>query len=130
MVRDHTQRAMNKKFGNNPKWATLEAKVFVCPRTTVVYQTLKSWGILDNIKGEKRVMVSFQDKITSHHEDFLHLKQHASEPGHKERQIEIKEQRRADFACSAGQMTSAAWTTKPWVLAGGSDQWPRDAAKS
>ena len=61
---------MHRKFGNNPKWATLEAKVFVCPRTNVVYHTLKSWGILDNMKAEKRVKMSFHDKITSLHEDF------------------------------------------------------------
>jgi hypothetical protein len=69
---DHTQRSMkqlHRKFGNNPKWAELEAKVFVVQRTEAVYRVLKSWVILDNMKAEKRVTVSFHDKIASLHED-------------------------------------------------------------
>ena len=87
VVGDHTQRAMNqlhRKFGNNPKWAELEAKLFVVQRTDAVYRVLKSWGILDNMKAEKRVNVSFHDKIASLHEDYLHLKANAHVPGHKD----------------------------------------------
>jgi hypothetical protein len=108
IVGDHTQRAMNQlrqKFSKNPKWASIEVKVFVCPRTTEVYAALKSWGILDNIKGEKRVTVSFHDKVTALHEDYLALKEHEGSAGHKDRTSSIKEQRRMDFgAISSGQM--------------------------
>ena len=61
VVGDHTQKAMNqlaRKFKNNPKWAKLSAVVYVCQRNNDSYAALKSWGILDNIKGEKRVTVS------------------------------------------------------------------------
>ena len=116
VVGDHTQRAMNQlhaKFGKNPKWASLTVTVYVCPRSTDAYNVLKSWGILDNIKGEKRVTVSFYDKISALHQDFLSLEEHSSAPGHKERTAAMKEQRRHDFGgISAGQMMQL------WSLAG------------
>ena len=60
---------------------------------------------MDNIKGEKRVSVSFHDKVTALHEDYASLKQHEGEAGHKERTASIKEARRMDFGgISAGQM--------------------------
>ena len=120
VVGDHTQRAMNQlhtKFGKNPKWATLTVTVYVCPRSPEVYNVLKSWGILDNIKGEKRVSVSFHDKLSALHQDFLSLEEHASSPGHKERTAAMKEQRRHDFGgISAGQMMQL------WSLAGRSGE--------
>jgi hypothetical protein len=120
VVGDHTQRAMNqlhRKFGKNPKWATLTVTVYVAPRSPEVYNSLKSWGILDNIKGEKRVTVSFYDKITALHQDFLSLEAHAGLPGHKERTASLKEQRRQDFGgISSGQIMQL------WSLAGRSGE--------
>ena len=60
---------------------------------------------MDNIKGEKRVTVSFHDKVTALHADFESLKQHEGEAGHKERTAAVKEARRMDFGkISTGQM--------------------------
>ena len=105
---DHTQRAMNqlrRKFAGNPKWARLNVTVYVCARSTESFATLKSWGILDNVKGEKRVAVSFLDKITSLHEDFLSLAEFNDTAGHKERTAQLKAQRCEDFGLiSSGQM--------------------------
>ena len=70
IVGDHTQRAMNQlhaKFSKNPQWANVEARSFVCPRSEEVYAVLKSWGILDNIKGGKRVTVSFRGQGSAAH---------------------------------------------------------------
>ncbi|MBZ5782148.1 hypothetical protein, partial [Klebsiella aerogenes] len=82
---------------------------------------LKSWGILDSIKGERRVTVSFQDKVFALHEDYLSLAKHANSPGHKERVAALKEQRRQDFGgVSSGQMMQlwsiAAREGKVWEL--------------
>ena len=108
IVGDHTQRAMNqlhKKYKKNPKWANLNATVYVCTRTEPNYQILKSWGILDNIKGETRVTVSFLDKMSCLREDFLALQEHANEAGHKERTAQLKVQRAKDFGgASSGQI--------------------------
>ena len=124
VVGDHSQRAMNqlhRKFKNNPKWAKLSAVVYVCQRNKDSYDALKSWGILDNIKGEKRVTVSFLDKIAALHEDYLALAEHEGEQGHKERTALMKEQRRQDFGgISTGQMLQlwslAARKGRVWEL--------------
>jgi hypothetical protein len=124
IVGDHTQRAMNQlhaKFSKNPQWANVEARLFVCPRSEEVYGVLKSWGILHNIKGEKRVTVSFHDKVTTLHADYESLKLHEGEAGHKERTAAVKEARRMDFGkISTGQMTQlwsiAARSGKVWKL--------------
>ena len=84
IVGDHMQRAMNQLhaiFNKNPKWASLNATLFVCRRTPEILANIKSWGILDNIKGERRVTVSFQDKVFALHEDYLSLVEHASSRG-------------------------------------------------
>ena len=36
-------------------------------RSQEVFAALKSWGILDNVKGQTRVMISFSEKIFSLH---------------------------------------------------------------
>lgn len=124
IVGDHTQRAMNQlhaKFPRNPKWATLSATVYLCTRTQANYQVLKSWGILDNIKGEKRVTVSFMDKMTCLREDFLALQEHTEDAGHKDRVAQLKVQRAKDFGgVSAGQLMQlwslASRSTPVWDL--------------
>ena len=55
------------------------------PTNPRIYAALKSWGILDNVKGEKRVAVSFLDKMTALHDDFLALAEFNESAGHKER---------------------------------------------
>ena len=122
VVGDHTQRAMKQlhsRFKNNPKWATLNATVYVCQRTPDVYSSLKSWGLLDNIKGEARVAVSFADKISSLHDDYVMLSLHEATPGHKERTASLKLRRAKDFGdVSTGQIgqlwSLAARTGKVW----------------
>jgi hypothetical protein len=122
VVGDHTQRAMkqlHERFKLNPKWATLNAIVYVCQRTPDVYSSLKSWGLLDNIKGEARVAVSFADKIASLHDDYVMLSLHEATPGHKERTASLKLRRAKDFGdISAGQIgqlwSLAARTGKVW----------------
>lgn len=108
IVGDHTQRALHqlhKRYPANPKWATITATVYLCHRTAEVYSALKSWGLLDNIKGEARVAVSFADKIASLHEDYLALAEHERTPGHKERTAALKARRAKDFGdISAGQI--------------------------
>ena len=108
IVGDHTQWAMHqlhKRFKANPKWATITATVYLCHRTTEVYSALKSWGLLDNIKGEARVAVSFADKISSLHDDYLALADNEAQPGHKERTAALKTRRAKDFGdISSGQM--------------------------
>ena len=47
---DHTRRAMNQP---HRKWARLNVTVYVCPRSTESYATLKSSGILDNVRARK-----------------------------------------------------------------------------
>ena len=104
---DHTARAMNqlhRKFKSNPKWATLTATGYVCPRSPEGYAALKSWGILDNVKGEKRVSVSFLDKIMALHDDYLSLAEFNDSVGHKERTAQLKARRCKDFNMSPGQM--------------------------
>ena len=75
---------------------TLTAAVYVRQRSPEVYAALKSWGILDNITGEKRVTVSL-DKATALHEDYLSLAEHEHSVGDKDRTAAIKEQRQKDF---------------------------------
>ncbi len=124
IVGDHSQRAMNqlhKRFRANPQWASMSVVVYVFQRNTDSYSALKSWGILDNIKGEKRVTVSFQDKITALHEDYLALKEFELTSGHKERTSQLKEQRRKDFGDISmgqiGQLWSIASRDGPvWTL--------------
>ena len=106
IVGDHTQRAMNllhQRYKKNPAWMSLSAIVYVVHRSAENYSHLKSWGIMDNIKGEKRVVVSFLDKVTALHEDYLSLKEHENSAGHREWTQALKEQRRRAFGgISAG----------------------------
>ena len=121
---DHTQRAMNqlhRRFGKNPKWKNLSCTVYVFLRGNENYSALNSWGILDNIKGEKRVAVSFHDKVTALHEDFVSLAEFEGLPGHKERTTQLKQQRCKDFGDVSpgqlGQLWSLAARTGPvWEL--------------
>lgn len=74
IIGDHTQRAikqLHEDFPQNAFWNDLLCEVLVCTRGAENYATLKSWGILDNVKGETRTGVDFVAKICSLHEDFL-----------------------------------------------------------
>ena len=77
IVGDHTQQAvklLHGKFPRNKLWQTVEAEVLICHRSTESYQMLKSWGILDNIKGQARTVVSFEQRMLSLREDFTNWK--------------------------------------------------------
>ena len=83
----------------------------MCFRTSDVYSSLKSWGLLENIKGEARVVVSFADKIAALHDDFMSLAEHEGTPGHKDRTANLKMQRAKDFgstrpakSCNCGRL--------------------------
>ena len=59
---------------------------------------------MDNVKGEKRVAVSFLDKMTALHDDFLALAEFNESAGHKDRTAQLKARRCKDFSMSSGQM--------------------------
>ena len=70
---DHTQLALKRvaaKWANNPNWKTITGGLLICRRTPVNIQRLKSWGILDNVKGQARTAISFASKILALHEDY------------------------------------------------------------
>ena len=72
VVGDHTQQAVKILHLRRPKsvlWKGVTAEVLFCHRTRESMQVLKSWGILDNIKGETRTKFSFVNKVESLHED-------------------------------------------------------------
>ena len=76
VVGDHTQLAvhrLHRKYPKNKLWAFIPAQVLICHRTPEAEHTLKSWGILDNVKGQKRTFVSFASKLFSLHEDYVNL---------------------------------------------------------
>ena len=76
VVGDHTQLAVKRlhaDYPRNPLWRTLVAEVLICHRSRENYAVLKSWGVLDNMKGQRRALVSFEQKVLSLHEDFVNL---------------------------------------------------------
>jgi len=67
---DHTQLALKvcqRRYPKNPLWKSLKGKLLICHRNAKNLKYLKSWGIMDNVKGEVRTKVSFLDKIMSMH---------------------------------------------------------------
>ena len=100
VVGDHTQRVMHElhdDYPRNPKWAELNPVVYVTHRTPEALNSLKSWGILDNVKGQKRVTVSFRDKVVSVHQDVLTLLRHAGERNYKDQERKLRTERAHDF---------------------------------
>ena len=76
IVGDHTQQAvssLHRRYPRNRLWSSVLAEVLVCHRSQRNLALLKSWGILDNIKGQVRTKVSFFDKVMSLHEDFVQV---------------------------------------------------------
>ena len=76
VIGDHTQIGLHElhaDYAKNPMWASLPCQVLLTVRSQEVFAALKSWGILDNVKGQTRVMISFSEKIFSLHEDSLQL---------------------------------------------------------
>lgn len=74
VVGDHTQQAvksLRNQFPKNPLWSSIEAQVLICQRSSRSYSMLKSWGVLDNLKGETRATVTFQQKMFSLREDWM-----------------------------------------------------------
>ena len=76
VIGDHTQIGLHElhtDYAKNPLWAALPCQVLLTVRSQEGFAALKSWGILDNVKGQTRVMISFREKIFSLHEDSVHL---------------------------------------------------------
>ena len=68
IVGDHTQQAvkqLHRDYSRNAMWSSLTAEVLVCHRSAKNYGALKSWGILDNVKGEIRTNMSFLHMVLS-----------------------------------------------------------------
>ena len=76
IVGDHTQQAvkqLHRDYSRNAMWSSLTAEVLVCHRSAKNYAALKSWGILDNVKGEIRTNMDFLQMVLSLHEDLMNL---------------------------------------------------------
>ena len=113
---DHTQSAIKEihtRYPKNKKWQEVTGTLLICRRDPRTLQTLKSWGILDNIKGQKRTTVSFCNKITSIHEDFEQIRANISpgDPSYKDLISEVKKARMRDYDMSSnsfGQLWNLA----------------------
>lgn len=123
VVGDHRTLAtqyLSKKYPNNKKWQNINARVFICSRDSENYQWLKSWGIIDNIKGQKRISLSFKDKVCAIHADFLELEDHRGEPMIAQITHDVKSARMNDFGITSNTFGSlwqvAAKTGKVWDL--------------
>jgi len=125
IIGDHTQLAvgiLHDDFPKNPKWASLSCEVLICKRSFQNYRHLKSWGILDNVKGQKRTLVSFQSKMLSLHDDMMSLKEQmgddCSAKDFNRAQVSLKENRKAEYAMGTNSFnqlwTLAAKTGEVW----------------
>ena len=115
IIGDHTQlaiRQLHEEFPRNPKWSHLTCEVLICHRSFENYRHLKSWGILDNVKGQKRTTVSFQSKMLSLHEDITNLKDELGDVDIKtfnKAQVALKESRKAEYAMKTNSFNQL-WT--------------------
>ena len=116
IIGDHTQLALKQlhdEFPKNSKWSSLVAEVLICHRSFANYRHLKSWGILDNVKGQKRTTVSFQSKMLSLHEDLENLKQQlgagVDSKTFARAQVARKEVRKAEYAMKTNSFNQL-WT--------------------
>jgi hypothetical protein len=115
IIGDHTQLAIKQlhdEFPRNPKWAHLTCEVLICHRSFENYRHLKSWGIIDNVKGQKRTTVSFQSKMLSLHEDISNLKAQLGDVDAKtfnKAQLSLKEARKAEYAMKTNSFNQL-WT--------------------
>ena len=76
IVGDHSQLAVHRchrRYMKNSLWQTLECKVYVVHDTPEMCASIKSWGIIDNMKGAVRTKMSFQDMVLSLHVDYIGL---------------------------------------------------------
>jgi hypothetical protein len=113
---DHTQRALKQihaDFPNNPKWATVTGQLLICHRTLDNFNRLKSWGILDNVVGDKRRAMTFQEKVLGLHEDHesLLMRVGRNDPTFRGALTALKKARQRDFAMnknSFGQLWGLA----------------------
>ena len=115
IIGDHTQLAikqLHEEFPRNPKWAHLTCEVLICPRSFENYRALKSWGIIDNVKGQKRTALSFQSKMLSLHEDIGNLKAQMGDVDAKtfhKAQLVLKEARKAEYLMKTNSFNQI-WT--------------------
>ena len=110
---DHTQRALKdlrRKYPRNPLWQSVTGQLLIVHRSLDTTRKLKSWGIIDNIKGQRRTAVSFSAKIHSIHEDFEQLDGLVNSPAdYKEALAEVKRQRCKDYQIPTGSF-GQLWT--------------------
>ena len=125
IIGDHTQLALKDlafDFPHNQKWKRLPGEVMFCHRDEESYDMLKSWGILDNVKGQKRTFVSFQSKMESLRTDYLTLCEQADKGSTQFRQFArvLKENRKAEYdmpQASFGQLWQLVVKEEPvWRL--------------
>ena len=118
---DHTQLALKKikaDYPRNAMWSTVTGQLLICHRTAANIQKLKSWGILDNVKGDKRRAVSFEQKVLALHQDYIDLVKRlgVDDENFKSTLTSIKNMRRKDYnmnANSFGQLWGLASRTGP-----------------
>ena len=116
IIGDHTQRALKqltRRFPKNPLFQTVTGQLLIVHRNTQTIRRLKSWGIIDNIKGQRRTALSFSAKIHSIHEDHeqLSLIGNSSPSDLRDALAEVKRQRCKDYQIplgSFGQLWSIA----------------------
>ena len=122
IVGDHTQQAVTALHGQypkNPLWHGVHAEVLVCKRSRQAYAMLKSWGVVDNFKGEKRAYVTFTQKIMSLRDDWTNYLSDTQdmEPSDKSAVLlAIKSTRRLNYGMTVGSF--GQW----WGLASKSDK--------
>ena len=83
IIGDHTQLALKDlrlDFPKNDLWKRMPCEVMFCRREEAAYKNLKSWGILDNVKGQRRAFLSFEAKMLSLRQDFVGLHESGDDP--------------------------------------------------
>ena len=122
---DHTQLALKKikaDFPQNKMWRVVTGEMIICHRTPENLSRLKSWGILDNVKGDKRRTVTFEQKVTALHEDHVELieRMGKTDPNYRSTLVALKLARRKDYNMnnnSFGQLWGLASRIGPvWKL--------------
>jgi hypothetical protein len=87
IIGDHTQLALKDlrlDFPKNDLWKRMPCEVMFCRREEAAYKNLKSWGILDNVKGQRRAFLSFEAKMLSLRQDFVGLHESGDDPSSQE----------------------------------------------
>ena len=125
IIGDHTITAAKKlhaKYPKNKKWMSVLAQLLIMKRSRSNYNFLKSWGTLDNVKGEIRTTVTFVQRMLSLHEDWERVSEEFkdSAAGLKAAIIKLKAARQLDHNMNKntfGQLWSLAARGEPvWPI--------------